>query len=60
MSLREQSVNDPIINKLMKQPELLQKIIYQIDQQKSKEKDKKGLGYYDSKAQIQKLILQKE
>ncbi len=29
-TLREQSINDPIILKLMKQPELVQKMIFQI------------------------------
>lgn len=59
MALREQSINDPIILKLMKQPELVQKIIYQIEQDKSKDKGKSILAL-DSKSQIEKLILEKE
>ena len=59
MALREQSINDPIILKLMKQPEMVQKIIYQIEQDKTKDKTKSSLPF-DSKAQIEKLILEKE
>ena len=58
MALREQSINDPIILKLMKQPELVQKIIYQIEQDKSKDKGKSSISL-DSKGQIERLILEK-
>ena len=59
MALRGQSINDPIILKLMKQPEMVQKIIYQIEQDKTKDKTKSSLPF-DGKAQIEKLILEKE
>lgn len=58
VTLREQSINDPIILKLMKQPELVQKMIFQIQQDKMKER--KTNNIYDAKSQIEKLVLQKE
>jgi hypothetical protein len=60
VTLREQSINDPIILKLMKQPELVQKMIFQIEQDKMKDRKTSSLGLYDPKSQIEKLVLEKE